>query len=249
MYLYLIRHAQSVNNAGEGTPGFQHVADAPLSPLGHQQAAHLAGVMRQHAESDEMQAALAQHPHLPIYRIDELYASPFRRTLQTAKPLSDALDMPVHVMMDIYEYGGIYQRVRDTGAVTTYPGLTRPQMREIVGNCVIPENVTDDGWWTLDVFEPEAAFVERGRRVAIFLKEQAKGAWVGKHIALISHADFTNLLMSTLLHGDTGRNPTRTSFIYPYNTSVTRFDFDHTGYPVLRYFSRVDHLPVQMVTF
>lgn len=248
MHLYLIRHAQSVNNAGEGKPDFQHVEDAPLSHLGHQQAAHLAGMLRRHIEDDDAQVALDQNPLLPVYRVDLLCSSPFQRALQTAKPLSDALDLPVQVLMDIYEYGGIYQRNRETGRVQTFPGLNRTQMEAIAPNIVIPDEVTDDGWWNLDVFEPDSAFMERGRRAAEFLRQQAMGAWRDKHVALVSHADFSNLLIKTLLNGAVDENPHGQSFIYPYNTSVTRFDMDQSGYPVMRYFSRVDHLPVQMVT-
>ncbi len=248
MQLYLIRHAQSVNNANEGNPNFKHVEDAPLTPLGHSQAAHLAAQFRRHLESEDLQLTLNQAAHMPIYRVDELHVSPFQRTLQTAKPLADALDVPTYVKMDIYEYGGIYRREGDR-TFRTFRGLNREQMAELVPGINIPDDVTDEGWWTMDIYEPEEHFINRGKRVFNFLVAQAENAWAGKHIAMIAHADFINLLVQTILRkGEVERNPHRDSFMYAYNTSVTRIDFNKHGFPTLRYFSRVDHLPEEMVT-
>ncbi|MEM6527449.1 MAG: histidine phosphatase family protein [Chloroflexota bacterium] len=250
MYLYLIRHAQSVNNAGAGTPGFKHVEDAPLTHMGHQQAAHLGTKMRTDIEDEERQALLEKIPYAPVYKIDELYASPFKRAIETAKPLADALDLPLKLNMDIYEYGGIFRRdvVADTEHVLTFGGLNRDAMRAIVPNIVIPEAVTDEGWWTMNVMEPETHFIERGMRVANFLKEKAAGDWKGKRIAMVSHADFLNQLLQTLLRDGPLDRPHRDSFIYHYNTSVTYVEIGTYGFPQVRYACRMDHLPPEMVT-
>jgi 2,3-bisphosphoglycerate-dependent phosphoglycerate mutase len=247
VHLYLIRHAESVNNAGWNDPNYTHVEDAPLSEIGQEQAVHLANTLRQHVDDEDLQTAFNNNLNLPVYpRFDELHSSPFRRALQTARPLANALDMPVHVMMDIYEHGGIFRREGDT--VVTFPGLSRDEMRAIVNHAVIPEAVTDNGWWTMDVYEPEDEYIARGARVASFLKEQAREAWRGKHIAMITHAAFTNLLLQTLFRGGINSTPRDYGFLYSYNAGVTRLDFADEGYPVLRYFSRVDHLPLVMVT-
>lgn len=247
MHLYLIRHAQSVNNAGAHDPNYKHVEDAPLSTKGHEQAQRLADYVRRHMDDKVLQTARQNDPHLPVYpRFDELHSSPFKRALQTSKPLADALDCPVHVMMDIYEYGGIYRREGDKDL--TFPGLNRAQMQAIVNHIVIPEAVTDAGWWTMDVYEPENDYIARGLRVAAFLREQAHGAWQGKHIALVSHADFLNLLLQSLIRGGMMGGPRDHGFLYSYNSGVTCIDFTENGFPIMRYFSRVDHLPVAMVS-
>jgi 2,3-bisphosphoglycerate-dependent phosphoglycerate mutase len=256
VYLYLIRHAQSVNNAnmrGSIYNDFDHVEDAPLSPLGHQQADYLAKGVADHIGSDDLQQTLDQAAYMPVYRIDALYSSPFQRALQTAKPLADALGMRLQLMMDIYEHGGVYKREGDPGSYryVAYPGLTRQAMSAYVDDDLIPLDVTKTGWWTLDEFEPEAHFIARGAKVAAYLLEQAEGVWKGKHIAFVSHADFINMLLQTLLRGGKMLDvlPNTQSFMLPYNTSVTRVDFREGGYPVIRYFSRFDHLPLELVTY
>jgi 2,3-bisphosphoglycerate-dependent phosphoglycerate mutase len=252
MYLLWIRHAQSNNNAGEGDPNYKHEPDAALTQLGVTQANHLAGAFRRDVESEEQQAALNADPNLPIFRADMLFCSPMKRAIQTAKPLAEALDLPLTVMPDIYEYGGAYQRVNENGRrqYIGVPGLNRTQMQAMVANIQVPEAVSDDGWWSpQEGFEPDAHYFQRGRNFAAYLKAQSRGKWRGKWVVMISHADFTNMLIKLLLMGNIDEHPHATSFIYPYNTSVTRIDFAADGYPILRFASKVDHLPTQMITF
>lgn len=70
--LYLVRHAQSTNNA---QPESQRIPDPPLTDLGEQQAQAL---------------ALAIDQLSP----DHLFSSPFLRTLQTTAPVAQALGSP-----------------------------------------------------------------------------------------------------------------------------------------------------------
>jgi broad specificity phosphatase PhoE len=73
--LLLIRHAQSLANAAGRVQGW---ADAPLSPQGEAQARFLAAWLR-----DNNPGA------------DALFASPLRRTYQTAEAVGAALGLPV----------------------------------------------------------------------------------------------------------------------------------------------------------
>ncbi len=249
MHLLWIRHAQSVNNAGENDPTYQHQPDAPLSDLGHQQADHLADAFRAASEDETQQAQLSAKPSLPLYRVDRLFCSPMKRALQTAASVAVALDKPLTVLPDVYEYGGAYHRVGATKRVGK-TGLTRAEMEELVPGVQLPEAVTDNGWWSPEHgFESDAAYFERGRRVANFLREKAAGEWRGEWVAVVSHADFTNFLLKLLLVGELRDHPHAISFIYPYNTSITRVDFSADGYPILRFMGRSDHLPTDMVSF
>jgi len=73
--LWLIRHGQSVSNAGLPTG---HPGRSALTDLGHQQAAHVAEAL----------------PEAP----DRLIVSPYSRAMDTARPIRDRFpDMPVTV--------------------------------------------------------------------------------------------------------------------------------------------------------
>lgn len=251
MQFHLIRHAQSMNNAHEGDPTYQHIEDAPITQLGYTQANHLATFLRQQRDDDHLQALRKSHPKLPIVHLDALYCSPMQRALQTTKPIAATLDLAPTVLIDTYEHGGVYRREGSPGAYTRrgFPGLNRQQMQAIIPNVVLPDDVTANGWWTHD-FEPNDAFSARIKRVADFLRRQARHEWADRSVGLVAHADFSNLLIKTILTGDVPefRREIETSFIYPYNTSITRIDFSSEGFPVVRYISRVAHLPYEMIT-
>lgn len=122
MELYLIRHGQSSNNAGA-----RHVADPPLTELGRQQAQCTAEWLK-----DE--------------DITALYSSPFRRALETATIIGDALGLAPHVWVDLREWGGVAEE-RDGVGWVELPGMTRDEMRALCPSVVLPDDVTDRGWW------------------------------------------------------------------------------------------------------
>ena len=123
MELYLIRHGQSTNNEGK----HPRVADPPLTDIGVEQA-------RWVGES------------LKAEGITRLYASPMLRTLQTAQMISDIIDLPPHIFVGLHEWGGIWE-ARGDGTAVQLPGLNRAGMREICPDVVLPDDVTDEGWW------------------------------------------------------------------------------------------------------
>lgn len=87
MHLLLIRHGQSFVNLEDWTEGF---IDAGLTPLGHQQAEHLAQWV---------------HEHL---KIDVLYTSSMARTLETASYLEAAAGLKAVPDDRLREFGNCY---------------------------------------------------------------------------------------------------------------------------------------------
>lgn len=252
MRLLLIRHAQSMNNAHEDDPNYQHIEDAPLTPTGHMQASHLATFFRNEMESEERQQQLRENPTLPIYRIDRLLISPMQRTLQTSKALADVVESPPTLFMDGYERGGVFRRLGERGKerFMGLPGLNHQQMHDIVPSVQMPDAVTDSGWWTGGDGEELDDYIARGRRVARYFREQAQGAWADQWVALVTHADFTNMLSKMLVFGeDNITNPYDDGRMASYNTGITRF-YIHpdTGTAYLLAFSQVNHLPYHLVT-
>lgn len=81
--LLLVRHAESLANASRRLQGR---GDDPLSPRGEEQAQRLAAWLR----TKQLQA-------------DQLFASPLRRTMQTAAAIGAALNLPVQVRNGLRE--------------------------------------------------------------------------------------------------------------------------------------------------
>ena len=85
MKLYLIRHAESENNA---KPIYQRIEDPPITAVGRLQAERLAGWVE-------------------TLKIDTLITSPVLRALQTTRRITDATGQHVNVWADVFEEGGV----------------------------------------------------------------------------------------------------------------------------------------------
>ncbi len=84
MQLYLIRHAESENNA---RPGHLRVEDPAITATGQLQAKHLA-------------------QWLTTLRFDLLVTSPFLRTLQTTRAVLEQSRCTTEIWHDVFERGG-----------------------------------------------------------------------------------------------------------------------------------------------
>ena len=122
MELYLIRHGQSTNNRGDA-----RVPDPPLTELGRQQA-------------DRAGRALKD------LGITRLYCSAMLRAVQTAAIAGEYLELAPHIFVGIHEWGGVWEDKVD-GGTNQLPGLTRIELQDVCPSVVLPDNVTDNGWW------------------------------------------------------------------------------------------------------
>jgi len=225
MEFYVIRHGQSQNNAWEGTG--QRLADPPLTEIGQQQA-QLVGAYLKEAEQTAGYG----------YDFDELYCSAHLRTLQTTAPIAKALGLTPTIWLDVHEESGIFLDEGD-GPVG-HSGLTRSEIETQFPNYVIPESVTDDGWWNRPK-ETHAEMAVRAKRVAKTILSWDLDA--DKQIAIVSHGAFANALVQALA----GLEITKMVYFGHYNTGISRFDFlDDVIYP--RYLNRVEHLSPDLRT-
>lgn len=85
MFLYLVRHGQSTNNA---TPGGTHVADPLLTPLGEEQAGYAGDALRSAG-------------------LTALHASPMRRAMATAAIIGAKVGLPTHIAAELCEMDGV----------------------------------------------------------------------------------------------------------------------------------------------
>ena len=67
------------------------------------------------------------------------------RALQTAAPLARALGLKPEVWLDIHEQGGMYLD-KDWNKIG-FPGMTRHEILGEFPDYVLPQTITDAGWY------------------------------------------------------------------------------------------------------
>ena len=198
MRLYVVRHAQSANNAllVPSLMNSDRDADPTLTEAGFKQAAALGKYV---AEAfGEKAAALGRVK--PCDAVKKLVVSPMRRCMLTATPISKQLGIPIRVKQDIHEHGGCFDGAADQpGGVIGRPGLSKPQLEAELPGCVVPIELMK-GWWSEEQgCETVPQAQERVARVVKWLWEQAEN-WKEKDGALmiVVHGMFIDILIKAL---------------------------------------------------
>ena len=223
MELYLIRHGQSVNNAGV----LPRVADPPLTDIGVEQARWVGESLKDEG-------------------ISRLYCSPMLRCLQTTQMIIDNINLPPHVFVGLHEWGGISE-ARGDGTSVQLPGLNRAGMREICPDAVLPDDVTDQGWWFHEGFAGDIG------RMAELSHENGLAfiAHLGEH-----HVD-ADERVAAVSHGGSGGSLISAFFGLPPDVGYSRFTHNNTGVSKLlftserrqlQYLNKISHLPPETVT-
>lgn len=241
MQLYIIRHGQSSNNVLEDES--QRTDDPTLTDVGKQQAERLAQFLAASRDPTfNTGSGFSGDPGVNDFNITHLYCSAMHRSLQTAAPVAQALGLRPEVWIDVHEQGGIY--LDQHGSKTGFPGKTR---REILGefpDYVLPETITDAGWYdAAHGYEEMHAGAGRAIKVTMELRRRAVGAYKDARIAVITHGTFIDLMLKAFL----GQLPNRQYYFSHYNASITRLDIT-AEYLLVRYVNRVDYLPTDLVT-
>lgn len=239
MELFIIRHAQSTNNALADQS--ERVVDPSLTELGlrqaHLVAKHLANGIDHRTKPIEGQPLDLSNGGL---RISRLYCSPMLRALQTARPIGQALNLQPQVWVDIHEEGGMWLDHGADEGVRGYPGLTRAEISAQFPQCFLPDDVTENGWWRYG-FEERTHFFERAERVAAALRKEALS---DERLAMVTHGGFAAYLLRAL----TCVPQDAPVFFHHDNTGITRVRFRQDGRVSIRFQNRVEHLPPELIT-
>jgi broad specificity phosphatase PhoE len=231
MELLIIRHAQSTNNALEDQA--HRVCDPLLTPLGLRQAELLALHL---AEAEPCEPRREG----PGYGIGRLVCSPMIRALQTTAPIARRLGLRPEVWVDVHEHGGIFLDHGQPLGIRGYPGLTRGEMCLKFPGYVIPEQVTDAGWWN-GAYEQDSDFAARAERTAFRLREMGGS---DERLAMVTHGGFASQLLKALF----GRAGRASPFYHHDNTGLTLLRINAEGWISLRYLNRLHHLPALMIS-
>ena len=170
MQLFLIRHAQSQNNA---QPEHLRVEDPPITEIGHQQAERLAEV-------------------LPALELTHLVTSPFRRTLETTEHLRRAVGLNPEVRTELHEVGGC-MRGPSVAEMVGAPGMNRDEIIAEFTGYQVGNEIGEAGWWGGKPYESfELASARAKNLLARTLHEYAS---TDARVAYVMHADFKSLFL------------------------------------------------------
>lgn len=220
MRLFLIRHAQSANNA---RPEEQRVEDPAITELGHRQA-----------------AALAQW--LEAAKLTRLMSSPFRRSLETTEHIRRRVGLQPEIWVDLHEQGGCYrgyQPERYEGR----PGMTHGEIAAEFPDYVLDPQIDDAGWWKSRPYESQESARLRARR----LMERTVALFGGTQetVAYVMHADFKRQVLMELFaatHAGSGDWPDCI-----YNTAVTTIHIRSSSF-LLDQYNSIGHLHFDWVS-
>ena len=173
-HLYLIRHAQSANNA---KPEAERVEDPGLTELGERQADLLAERFRG-------------------LHVSHLLTSGFRRAVQTMRPLAAQLNQRPVIWSELHEVGGCFAGYQ-AGDLQGRPGMNRSALSGEFPEFELPDDIDERGWWKSRPFEQTSAARERARQQSTRLLQEFGGT--AASVACVIHADFKALLLETLL--------------------------------------------------
>ncbi len=247
MQLYIIRHAQSYNNA---LANFKdRICDPHLTDLGHQQAAAVADYLATGVHPEQKYGGDADSTGVRTVLgvgITRLYCSAMYRSLQTAHAIGRALDLNPEVWLDIHESGGIYLEHQDERGVVGYPGKTRAEILAEFPHVILPDTVTEAGWWDVRAGQEDwPACQGRAIRVAYQLREWAASSdRAGDCLAMVSHGGFMDALIKALVY----QLPAGRVVYHHFNTAITRIDFVSEERLDIRYVNRIPHLSQELVS-
>jgi 2,3-bisphosphoglycerate-dependent phosphoglycerate mutase len=219
MDLYIIRHAESENNA---RPVEERIHDPGLTPLGHRQAENLIKRL---------------HPIEPT----RILVSPFRRTLETIAPYLKKTGGVADTWIDLHEQGGVMRGVDET-KFEGRPGMTRDEIQAGFPYIQLSDEIDHTGWWKCRPYEAFDETTARADRVF----EQIRGefAHTQERVALITHGLFMRFLMSAFMNIPCAGYECFDNFT---NTSVTKFSMTASR-TLLALMNCVRHLPDHWIT-
>jgi probable phosphoglycerate mutase len=174
--LYLVRHAQSQGNTGEDLAS----GDADLTDVGREQARRLG-------------------ERLKTQKINCVYASPLRRTQQTASAIAGACGLEVIPKADLREV----QLGQADYDIRLLPDKEREKVARLI---------TTEGTW--DAFPGSEGSDAARNRVRSVIREIVNDH-PGERLVAVAHAAFIQTFVSVML------GLQRDFVFYPFNASIT----------------------------
>ena len=247
MRLYLIRHAQSANNAVfDGTDHYPNrTADPEITDIGHRQAQHLAEFLGRPDSEPRQYPYRVTTEH--TFGLTHLYCSLMIRSILTAQYVAQACELKLQALPDIFEKGGLFETAHN-GELVGISGPGRAYFQDRFEGLELPLELGEDGWWNRPK-ETEEDFFQR--------TTQALGNVFDRHadtddrVGMVVHGDFIdqsiNELMGVNRKPETSGSDWAANWVF-HNTSVSRIDVAGGARNVV-YLNRIDHLSPDCITW
>ncbi|HEY1409069.1 MAG TPA: histidine phosphatase family protein [Promineifilum sp.] len=254
MHLYLIRHAQSINNelyARTGSDDGRH-PDPPLTDVGRRQAQLLAQFLAGPTDSadaveKELLYGYAARHNRTGFALTHLYCSLMIRAIETGNYVSAATGLPLVAWQEVHERGGLHLVDEASGEDIGLPGPNHDWLSAAYPNLVLPDGLGDAGWWNQPRENIEDAIVRARAAITQLLDRHGD---TDDHVAVITHGGFFQSLLEVLLTGGELASQLangRQIWFGMSNASISRFEIND-GYLGVRYLNRVDFLPNELIT-
>ena len=239
MQIYFIRHAQSENNHLFDLNGSSQGRndDPDLTVVGEKQAR----LLFEYFVNNHSQVKIIKDDlNLSGYSFTHLYTSPMIRAIKTAWRIARNLELPLQVIMDIHEGGGIFLENEEKELVGL-PGKPKSYFMKNFPGLLLDQEMDETGWWNRP-FEPYEIRKPRAKKVIQYLLENHND---NDQIALFSHAGFFNYFLSALLNYDESE---RVRFNIN-NTSISRIDIEKSSnITKILYINQISFLPNELIT-
>jgi len=233
MQLLLVRHAESLNNLLFAQTGgwTGRVSDPVLTERGEEQAARL--------------AQFFADGRLP--RPDLLVTSLMRRAVQTAAPISEALELPLQGDLSLHELNTANETAGDAGA--PHPGSPASELVRLAPRLVLPGDADETGWYHRPYETPAD-----GWRRARHLIDQFGATYGGTDhvVALVTHGWFGQFLLRAFIGWPASDDGDIDAWFELNNTGTVLVQCPALwgDRPVdIRWVNRTDHLPPELLTW
>lgn len=239
MQLYLIRHAQSENNALWDIGQYEQMRsmDPELTELGYRQSQVLAQFIARRPSSP---SHLDDEHNRLGFGLTHLYCSLMVRAVATGTAIARETGLSLIAWADWHEGGGIYLDDEVSGERVGYPGKDRSYFQTYYPELVLPNKLNETGWWSRP-FEERPQRWERARRVLNELESRHRETH--DRVAVVMHGGFYNYFMKTVL----GIAPAEEIWFVINNAAITRFDFTDQEIRLV-YQNRLDFMPIELLS-
>lgn len=242
LQLYFIRHGQSENNVvieevARDEYLFHRVVDPALTPPGKLQADLVAEYLARPAAPDSKDV---QNRH--GFGLTHLYCSLMTRAVQTAVPIGAQVGLPLVAMPEAHETGGVFTTEKRNGepVMIGLPGHGRSYFEEHFPTLVLPDDLSEEGWWNREKEPRENYSVRAGIVVDRLLEAHAHS---NDRVGIVMHGGIFARILSVLFDVRAERY-----WFQMNNTGISRIDIREDGRIWLRYMNKVEHLPDDLIT-
>jgi len=242
MQLYFIRHGQSTNNAvwdqyDKNNYLEARSTDPDLTDIGKEQAKRVGAFLAQPYTPSEYDPQNRNG-----FGLTHLYTSLMIRAVKTGYAIAQQTGLPLVAMPEVHETNGLFDTefVDGMPVYVGQPGPGRSYFEEHFPELILPQDLTDAGWWNRDK-EPRSNYLPRAHSVIDRLI-QDHGA-ENHRVGIVMHGGIFARILTAFFDVQIEKY-----WFLMNNCAISRVDVDDEGRVILVYMNRTDFLPADLVT-